>query len=67
MKLVGRGKLHLPRLSPLTKGRGLKRVLTEIKEGLINVAPHEGAWIETSSAGASAAVPTGRPSRRGVD
>ena len=52
--------------SPLTQGRGLKHVAAAPMTIAMPVAPHAGAWIETSR-GANTSASRGRPSRGGVD
>ena len=36
-------------LSPLTQGRGLKLAIIHLLVLVVKVAPHTGAWIETST------------------
>ncbi len=52
--------------SPPTRGRGLKRQALR-KLDITQVAPHAGAWIETSRPGGFLFLGRGRPPRGGVD
>ena len=70
----GRGLKHILQrekgrhvVSPLTEGRGLKRHAAALCAGVGGVAPHGGAWIETSTPKRAGKREVGRPSRRGVD
>ena len=53
--------------SPPMRGRGLKQLLPNLQHGSHNVAPHAGAWIETTDIGITAAMSSSRPPCGGVD
>ena len=55
------------RVSPLTRGRGLKLLIRNSFAMLLIVAPHAGAWIETSPKNPLPSGMGSRPSRGGVD
>ena len=56
-----------PLRSPLTQGRGLKQPESGLTSVLSFVAPHTGAWIETSNGNRNLFRIACRPSHRGVD
>ncbi len=58
---------YLRRLSPPTRGRGLKPVVGGADENAAVVAPHAGAWIETNLADRLPEFRARRPPRGGVD
>ena len=67
----GRGLKHIVvifdkqcEMSPLTEGRGLKRNIAQIARGFPHVAPHGGAWIETTN-GAGTLSPERSPLTEG--
>ena len=53
--------------SPLTRGRGLKRIVIGTNQTVNMVAPHAGAWIETPDRAIKSIANECRPSRGGVD
>ncbi len=53
--------------SPLMRGRGLKRYHKPVITTKFRVAPHAGAWIETSGSKLITYGNPGRPSCGGVD
>ena len=67
LKRVSRDSIIVSLLSPLTQGRGLKHLLPLIYSFILHVAPHAGAWIETSVTFIGSWSNICRPSRRGVD
>ena len=58
---------HDDALSPPTRGRGLKLLLTWKRKNNHQVAPHAGAWIETTRAQINEWRKGSRPPRGGVD
>ena len=53
--------------SPPTRGRGLKPLIKQYSRMANKVAPHAGAWIETSLTVQDIALSQSRPPRGGVD
>ena len=53
--------------SPPTRGRGLKLDGRSMRLRIQSVAPHAGAWIETTLKDAVLAAASSRPPRGGVD
>ncbi len=53
--------------SPLTRGRGSKHAILRYRGASAVVAPHAGAWIETTITRSARRRATCRPSRGGVD
>ncbi len=46
--LMQSAPLLVPYRSPLTRGRGSKRFVVGVRDAEDEVAPHAGAWIETT-------------------
>src|SRR5947209_20078969 len=67
LKLMGIGGLPKIVSSLPTRERGLKLAEPPNCCQLWQVAPHAGAWIETSHEYLPLAIPTGRPPRRSGD